>query len=136
MENTKGFKVVLGRLRIPIIKAGIKILDKWLIGKIPFEPLKTMLQKNLGLIERVTDVMTDKDPNNTQQLKEVWEANKEQSLEALEATAKDTINQLVKNPLNALILTELLEEILAEQRDEEAALAAMAQPVPLEHTTN
>jgi len=131
----QAIKIRLGKLRTPIIKTGIKLIDKWLIEKIPFVPLKSLLQENLGLLGDVTDVMTDKDPNNMEQLEGVWNDHKEKSLESLERTAKTTINQLVKNPINAAILTGLLDEMLAEQADEEKVAAIVTKRKELEQTT-
>lgn len=119
------FKLNLGRLRVPLINAGIKIVDKWLISKINFIPLQSLLRTNLSLLQSVTDKLTDKDPNNLAQLKEVWELHKEKTLDEIKSTTFENLNLLIKDPIKAEIVKEVLSELLEEQDAEDRLLQRM-----------
>jgi len=126
MEVAK-IKIRLGRLRVPLIKAGIKILDKWLVSKINvFEPLENYARKRLGLLEKILDKLTDKDPNNKEQLQEVWQEHLQEELGDLREFIVESIPMVIKDPLKAAIALEVFSEMLQEQDDEEQALMASA----------
>jgi len=63
--------------RITIINLALSLIDRFLIQKIKYSILRTYLQVNLNTIRDVTDVLTDENPKNNEQLAQLWEDKKE-----------------------------------------------------------
>lgn len=92
---------MLRKLSISVLLAGIGIA----INRIKYDPLKNWFKAMKAPLKEIADVMTDKDPDNAEQMREVWEQHGEiitnRSVFALKTIAGDKI----KNP-------EVLEYVL------------------------
>jgi hypothetical protein len=104
----------LGKFRKAIIKWAFNILNKEIIQRIPFEPLRALLSAHHNLYVDVVDVMTDNDPDNKAQLEQVWKDNQARFVGNSLAAVSDGIRQLVKDESIATYLIQLLEEVADE----------------------
>lgn len=117
-------KKKLAGLRLAVIALAMRLLDRHLIHRINFEPLKIWLSAQLKLVNDVVDKLTDKDPDNKAQLAAVWEEHKTTLVDnSLDAT-KASIAVLVKNPLLAEEICLLLDAAIDEDYDDYAVVAS------------
>lgn len=79
-----------------LIRAAFSILDKLLIKKINFEPLRKFFDGTLGKAKNVAEILTDKNPQNEAQLAEFWRANQAQILDESFDLAKEVILKKMK----------------------------------------
>jgi len=110
-----------GFLRIPLIKIGFAAIEKWLIGRINFLPLRKLLEGNLQLIKDVTDKLTDTNPDNTAQLKELWEEYKEGTTSSIVENTILSIRELVKDKDESDFIISTFVELLTNVEDKQAA---------------
>lgn len=113
MEGKKFIDV----LRLPLINLGFRAIERWLIEKINFVPLKQLLKQNLDLMVEIVDKLTDKDPNNNEQLKAVWEEYRTETSDSVLESTIDGIKLLVKNKEEADFLIETLRLLIKSRKD-------------------
>ena len=113
----------LGRFRIKLIRSLVRMLDKYLIKQIKVAGLREYAEKQLIHLESLLDRLTDKNPNNTDQLIELWQEIKDDLPgESLEA-ALLIIQTKVKNPAIVDMILLLLETYMEEEAEKEQAMA-------------
>lgn len=121
---------LIGRLRVPLIKLAFGSIEKWLIDKIKFAPLREELKANIDLLAETADKLTDKDPDNIGQLKKVWEKYKEESTASVLRLVKSGIRKLVKDERDADFLIAMLEGILQAENEDEQRAARVSASAP------
>ena len=97
------------------ISLALTLIDKYLVSKITYAPLREHVQGLYALLGEVADALTDKDPNNVEQLKEVWEKHDEPTLDGSLLTAAKIIELRVKDEELATVLSGVLRVIAAEE---------------------
>ena len=112
-----------GFLRIPLIKIGFAAIEKWLVTKINFLPLRSLLESNLNLMSEVADKLTDADPNNAEQLKAVWEEYKDIAKDSIIENTIESIRKLVKDQDESDFIIDSLVALLTDEKDKQEALA-------------
>lgn len=95
----------------PLINLAFNLLDRYLISKITFAPLREYVQGRYALLKSVADVLTDKNPNNNEQLQKVWENYDEIELDASLETAARIIEIRMKDKNLAADLALVLRTI-------------------------
>lgn len=98
-----------------IINSIFRLFDSAVLSKIKIEALRKYIQIHLNPLKDLTVIMTDKNPNNQEQLKEFWEENKEQLIGQNLDFAIQIIRLKVKDENVANAIIDLLEGIKAEQ---------------------
>jgi catalase len=56
-----------------IISSAFALIQKYLIDKITFEPLRSFFQAQITPAIAVADLLTDSNPNNNEQLRAFWD---------------------------------------------------------------
>lgn len=113
--------------RRTLISAAIKILDTFLVSKITYAPAKVYVKENYDRLKRVADILTDKNPDNQQQLRELWETEKLDLISDTIALKKEIISKEIRDEVikEALLdLIETIEKTLQEQLALEAPKSA------------
>lgn len=95
-------------LRKAAIQAAFAVIQKFLISKIDFEPLRGFFERLINPAEKVADLLTDSNPNNSEQFKQFWSENRnlllENSLDTAIAIAKTRIrDESIRNLVVALL---------------------------------
>lgn len=104
--------------RRTLISAAIKILDTFLVSKITYAPAKVYVKENYDRLKNVADILTDGNPDNQQQLQELWETEKLDLISDTITLKKEIITKEVQDKVikEALIdLIETIEKTLQEQ---------------------
>jgi hypothetical protein len=97
--------------RKTIINAAFAAIRRFLIDRITFEPLKQAFQKLLNPASDVADILTDKNPNNREQLEQFWNEHKhELAADGLDV-AVAIVKAKVKDPDVRDLIIGLLESI-------------------------
>ncbi len=100
-----------------IITAAFALIQKFLIDKIDYEPLKQYFLNQIEPAKNVAELLTDKNPDNKAQLAAFWEENKSTLVAANLDFAIMIIEDKVKDPLLRDIIVSLLQSIKAEQEN-------------------
>lgn len=95
--------------RTLIINAAFSILYKYLISRIPYAPVKNWFEKMLDKLKKSADLLTDANPNNSEQFEEFWAENKEEIVGGTIDTLVEIITLEISDPDIVKILTELLK---------------------------
>jgi transposase-like protein len=93
------------------IMSAFFLLDRLLIQKINYEPAKNFFKTLLNPARQMADVMTDSDPNNTEQIKQVLENNKLALADLGLETAKRIVADKVKDETLKMAVLAILDEI-------------------------
>lgn len=93
------------------IMAAFYLLDRLLINRITFEPLRLFFRNLLNPAKTVADILTNENPNNADELKAFWEKNQLQLLDNTLETAKGIINVKVKDEVLKTAILAILDEI-------------------------
>ena len=98
-----------------MIKLGIKLISIFLVSKIKVVEFRNYIEELLEPIEKVAEVLTDKDPNNTTQLLEIWNDNKNDIINGSLPTACLIIKKRIKDPMVAQIICEMIKDEMDSQ---------------------
>ena len=98
-------------IRIIGINLAFSLLDRYLISVLPYEPIKLYLQSKLDFLKRAADKLTDKNPENEAQLKELWEQYEDEIVDDTLDTAIEIVLKEVKDPILAQFIAEALRQI-------------------------
>lgn len=100
-----------------IITAAFALIQKYLIDKIDYEPLKQYFMNQIEPAKNVAELLTDKDPNNKAQLAAFWEENKSSLVAANLDFAIMIIEDKVKDPVLRDLIVTLIKSIKDEQEN-------------------
>ena len=100
-----------------IINVALKVLDKFVVSKLTYEPARAYIQTLYDDIKQVVDLLTDKNPNDKEQLAEFWEENRAELVGDTLGAAVKIIAKEVKDPDVAAALIEMLNAIDLEQNE-------------------
>lgn len=98
-----------------LIQFALRLLKSQLLDKISYAPLAGFIGPSYARLEKVADIVTDSNPADGDQLKDLWEAEKGRFISDTLEAAKVVIRQEVKNEELADIVIDLLETIQKEQ---------------------
>lgn len=98
-----------------LIQFALRLLKSQLLDKINYAPLTAFLNPTYSRLQKVADIVTDSNPQDGEQLKELWEAEKGRFISDTLDSAIAVIRQEVKNEELAEIVIDLLETIQREQ---------------------
>lgn len=108
--------------RKSLIDLAFRLLNSYLVDQITFEPLRSYVQGRYALLKSIAGVLTDKNPNNNEQLQQVWENYDEIELDASLETAARIIELRMKDKTVAkelaLILRTIAEVDILDNEDE------------------
>jgi dihydrofolate reductase len=93
------------------IMAAFYMLDRLLINRITFEPLRLFFRNLLSPAKNVADILTNENPNNAEEMKAFWEKNQMQLLDNSLETAKSIINVKVKDEILRTAILAILDEL-------------------------
>jgi hypothetical protein len=97
----------------------LKALKTLLLDKITYPPMQAFINPNYKRLEQIATLVTDKNPQDEQQLAEFWDAEESGIVTDSLETAKEIILQKVKNQEFAQLLAELITQIQEDQGEEE-----------------
>lgn len=97
-----------------LINGALQIVFKFLVVRIPFEPLQTFTQNRFTLLKEIAEAITDSDPNDAEQLRKIWEDHDEQTMDDALETAAKIIERKVENIAMRNILTKVIRAVAAE----------------------
>ena len=98
-----------------MIKLGVRLISIFLVSKIKIVEFRNYIEELLEPIEQVAEILTDKDPNNTTQLLEVWNDNKSKIINGSLATACFIVEKRIDNPEVAQIICDLIRDEMEAQ---------------------
>ena len=111
-----------GLFRRIAIRQGFKLIYKFLIEVSKYDPLNKWLMSHYKPLEEASRALTDKNPNDQEQLAAIWQEYKGESIEGTLAFAQEIINDKVKDgPIKETILS-----LLADLDEEDLILASAA----------
>jgi len=91
-----------------LISTAFMAIQRLLIDKIKYEPLKAYLQSLITPAQTITDLLTDANPDNVAQLKAFWEEHHVELIKQDIELAKKIISERVTNAdVRELILSML-----------------------------
>lgn len=94
-----------------LISTAFAVIREFLIDRINYLPLKQALLDLLNPAAEVADLLTDKNPSNSAQLQQFWDANKNLFLKNGIKNIKAAVTESVKDPLLRDMILAALEEI-------------------------
>lgn len=97
-----------------LLSFAFSIINSELIEKVPFEPLQDYIRELLHPLEEITNAVTDKNPNDRQQLAEIWEKWDEPTLDKTLEMAAKIVEQKISDPVRAKQFAYVLRKIAAE----------------------
>lgn len=97
-----------------IIASAFALIQKFLIDKITFEPLRSFFSVQITPAIAVSNLLTDSNPNNTEQLKEFWEKYQDELAHNSIAFAIGIVKEKVKDEDIKKIVIDLLSSLDAE----------------------
>lgn len=101
--------------RTVLINFGLRLIDKYLVSKIKLEELRLYVVSLLEPLEKVAGILTDKNPENTSQLREFWAEQKENIIgDSLEAAAV-----IIEKEVEDELTRDLILELIKTYREEE-----------------
>ncbi len=100
-----------------LIFAALRLLKSQLLDKIAYEPLKAYIQGTYTRLEKIADVLTDKNPDDQGQLAALWESEKQNFITETIDSAQSIISVEVDNPVIRDILLETLQALEEEIRN-------------------
>jgi hypothetical protein len=80
-----------------IISTAFFAIQKFLISKTTYAPLRAYLNSLITPASTIADILTDENPLNVEQLKAFWEKHKEVLIQQDIALAKQIVSDKVKN---------------------------------------
>lgn len=98
-----------------LIQFALRLLKSQLLDKITYAPAAAFIGPAYERLEKVADIVTDKNPEDGEQLKALWEQEKHKFIFDTLESAKLIIQQEVKDQTIAKIVLELLETIQEDQ---------------------
>lgn len=99
-----------------LIQFALRLLKSQLLDKITYAPAVAFIGPAYDRLGKVAGIVTDKNPQDGEQLKELWEQEKHQFIFDTLESAKLIIQQEVKDQTIANIVLELLETIQEDQK--------------------
>lgn len=140
---------VISPIGAALIKLGLNILDSSLVSRIPVKEIQDDIRLLLKPIKASVTVLSDKDPNNIEQIKEVWlqfvsseefnQTSEQRIIQAVnlieDETARDFVRRIVvpclgtlrslydANPNNLEQIREIWTLFLTEKENIRALLA-------------
>lgn len=99
-----------------LINFAVKVLKKYLAKKISYTPLREYVEGQIEKLKFVINVLTDKDPDNKEQLKQLWNLHKKNIADdSLEFAASIVLDKIKDKD----IAEEVSELILSLRGDDE-----------------
>ena len=98
-------------LKKTIITAAFALLQKFLIDKITFEPLRSFFAAQITPAVAVADLLTDSNPNNNEQLKAFWDKYQAELAHNSIGFAIGIVSEKVKDEDIKRIVIELLKSL-------------------------
>jgi hypothetical protein len=108
LPNERFVQDTLPGIRMAVIKIATKAIDRYLIQRIGYDPMKNFLAGRVALIERIADKLTDADPDNAAQLKAIWEEEKKELIGASLDTVIEIIGEEIEDEATAEFLIQLI----------------------------
>lgn len=102
-----------------LIHLAIRVLKKHLITRIEYLPVQKYLQAIVDKLEKLIDIITDKDPNNKAQFQQFWEEEKVSIFKETLEAASDVILAEVPDKEDAQLISSLLLTLIEEHEAEE-----------------
>lgn len=96
------------------INLAFKLINMFLISKITNEPLKKFTEAQIEPLKDVADVLTDKNPNDADQLDEVWDEHKEQFVKDSTQVIREIIIMSVDDEEKEGVLLEIVDLLESE----------------------
>lgn len=99
------YKTMIQMFRKLIISTAFFAIQRFLISKITYTPLKTYLDSLITPASTVADILTDENPANNEQLKAFWEANHKQLIiDDIELAKKIVADKIINADLRETLL--------------------------------
>lgn len=96
--------------RKTLILLGFKLINKYLVSRIRIVELRDYITALLEPISKVVDRLTDKDPDNDEQLMQLWAEEKHQLVEGSLMTACLIIQAEIKDNDLAQMICEMIHD--------------------------
>jgi len=102
--------------KMPLIKFAFKVLKNNVVDRvIAYPPLHEYVGSRLGMFEKVVDKLTDKDPNDKNQLMVLWEEGKDEFYDS----SLDIAAAIVRDKIKDQATAEMVAQLLLDLKDEE-----------------
>lgn len=107
-----------------LIKIALRILDKHVIQRIKYEPLREYVAAQLSKLERIIEILTDKDPDNKTQFAEFWQTQRDSVFrDTIEAAAEIIVSE-VKDKEDAALYSSILLSLMEDHLGEEEIMVS------------
>lgn len=100
--------------RTLLINSAFRLLDTFLISKLPDGTIKDYIKGQVAPLKRVAEAMTDNNPDNDAQLKQIWREENDGIVKETFDTAKVLVLDKVEDQDKAAIYVDLLEGLKLE----------------------
>lgn len=101
-------------IRTALVKAALNLIYKFLVEPIQYAPTKFYLEKRHDDLQAAAEKLTDADPNNVEQLKQLWEDIDEEFVDDTLLFAAKVVRDKVKDQFLAEQVATILEELAKE----------------------
>lgn len=96
-----------------------KILYSFLVTKIAYKPISDFFERQLEILASVVDVISDADPDNNSQLKNIWDDQKDKIIGGGLHLASTIVSEEVNDETLKAIIIQLIEAAKDEVLDED-----------------
>lgn len=97
-----------------LISLAIRVLKKHLITRIQYLPVQRYLQSIVDKLERIIEIITDKDPDNKAQFEQFWQEERSSIFRNTLEAASEVILLEVKDKEDAQLISSLLLTLIDE----------------------
>jgi len=110
--------------RIKLIQLAFGLIEKYLVRKISFEPMRDWVAFQVKVLEQVAQKLTDKNPDDKTQLRQLWNEIAPELFDQTLETAAQIALVKIKDPELARDVADLLLSLAEDEGDDAPAAPA------------
>ncbi len=104
--------MLIAMFRKLTIMLAFAAIQKFLISRVTFLPLKKWFEQLINPAQDVADLLTDRNPNNAEQRRQFWEQNQDRLTDGSLETAIEIIRLKVPDETIRDLIIEMLKEVI------------------------
>ncbi len=109
-----------------VLNFALKSLNKYLVSKISYDLLRVYVEGAVMRLEKLVEIITDKNPDDKTQLKELWDNEKENLFDNTLETAAEIVLDKVEDQELAAFVAALILDLRKEQDDNPAKITPVS----------